>query len=307
MTIRIAIVGLGKIAHDQHIPAITGEPAFSLVATASADGAAIAGVPAFESFGSLLESELALDAVAVCTPPQARHAVAASALSHGLHVLLEKPPAASLGEVSALVALAQEHGPTLFAAWHSRYAAGVEEARNWLAPRTLHRATITWREDVRVWHPGQQWIWQPGGLGVFDPGINALSILTRVLPGSVMLRAAELDFPANRHAPIAARMSLETAAGAPIDADFDFRQTGPQSWDIAFETDGGSLTLSRGGAGLTVPDRTSAGPEREYPALYEHFARLIGAGKSDCDFTPFRLVADAFLRGRHCTVEPFED
>jgi D-galactose 1-dehydrogenase len=41
---------------------------------------------------------------------------------------------------------------------------------------------VIWREDVRVWHPGQDWIWQPGGLGVFDPGINALSIITHILP-----------------------------------------------------------------------------------------------------------------------------
>jgi hypothetical protein len=43
---------------------------------------------------------------------------------------------------------------------------------------------IVWHEDVRKWHPGQQWIWEPGGFGVFDPGINALSIATRIFPAS---------------------------------------------------------------------------------------------------------------------------
>lgn len=307
MTIRIAVVGLGKIAHDQHIAAIAADAGFSLVATASADGAALKGVPAFDCLDTLLASGLALDAVAVCTPPQSRHQVAAKALDAGLHVLLEKPPAASLSEVSALVGLADRRGVTLFAAWHSRYAAGVAEARDWLAERTILGGAITWREDVRVWHPGQLWIWQPGGLGVFDPGINALSILTQVLPDAVILRDATLETPANRQAPIAAQLSLETTAGAAIEADFDFRQIGSQSWDIVLDTDAGQLKLSGGGAQLMLPGGGSGGPDREYPALYADFARLIGARQSDCDVTPFRLVADAFLRGRRRTVEPFED
>ena len=64
------------------------------------------------------------------------------------------------------------------------------------------------------------------------------------------MTAAELCFPANREAPIAARLSLADAAGLSIAAEFDFRQTGPQSWDILIETDGGPLKVSGGGARL---------------------------------------------------------
>ena len=39
---------------------------------------------------------------------------------------------------------------------------------------------IDWRESVRKWHPGQEWVWEPGGFGVCDPGINALSIFTKI-------------------------------------------------------------------------------------------------------------------------------
>ena len=88
---------------------------------------------------------------------------------------------------------------------------------------------------------------QAGGLGVFDPGINALSVLTAILPDAVRLRGAELSFPSNRETPIAARLDLVTASGAEIDADFDWRQTGPQTWDITVETDDGTLELTGGG------------------------------------------------------------
>jgi len=307
VTTRIAIVGLGKIARDQHVPALFGNPAFVLAATVSPDGARMSGVPGFDSLEALLASGMPVDAVAVCTPPQVRHSIASIAIRHGLHVMLEKPPAASLGELRALMSEAASHCVSLFAAWHSRYAAGVEAARAWLAQRSVTGGLITWREDVRVWHPGQRWIWEPGGLGVFDPGINALSILTKILPQPLLLRSAVLDVPENRRAPIAARLSLETISGAPIAADFDFRQTGPQSWDIMLDTDRGRLELSGGGARLVVPGDTVIGPDREYPALYARFAELIAAGQSDCDEAPFRLVADAFLCGRFCVTDAFID
>jgi D-galactose 1-dehydrogenase len=222
--------------------------------------------------------------------------------------MLEKPPGAAVSELDPLIALAAERRRTLFATWHSRYAPAVEPARAWLAQRRIDKVQINWKEDVRVWHPGQDWIWQPGGLGVFDPGINALSILTRILPEPVFITAAELFFPANRQAPIAANLSITDANGLPISAEFDFRQTGPQSWDIIVGTDQGQLVLSRGGARMAADGKTLVeAPDQEYPGLYRRFVELTKTGASDVDLTPLRLVADAFLLGSRRIVDPFED
>jgi D-galactose 1-dehydrogenase len=158
---------------------------------------------------------------------------------------------------------------------------------------------------VRVWHPGQAW--EPGGLGVFDPGINALSIVTRILPRPIFLEAATLEIPANRAAPIAADLHFRDTGGAIVHMDLDWRQTGPQSWDIAVETDAGTLRLSSGGAVLTLPSGTQRDEDHEYPGLYARFATLIRTGRSDVDIDPLRLVADAFLRGTRVSVDPFED
>ncbi|MGY4290523.1 hypothetical protein ACVWXO_009789 [Bradyrhizobium sp. LM2.7] len=167
---------------------------------------------------------------------------------------------------------------------------------------------ISWKEDVRVWHPGQGWIWEPGGLGVFDPGINALSILTRILPRPVFVTAAELAFPANCQAPIAANLTMADIGGLPVTAEFDFRQTGPQSWDIVAETDRGLMTLSGGGRRMAVDDKVLAeAPDQEYRELYGRFVGLTATGASDVDLTPLRLVADAFLLGKRTIVEPFVD
>jgi D-galactose 1-dehydrogenase len=305
--IRIAVVGVGKIARDQHLPAIAGNKAFSLAATVSPRDPGVERVPHARSLEELIANGPAVDAVALCTPPQVRYDLAVQALSKGMHVFLEKPPGATLSEVVALESRAEKTGSTLFASWHSRFAAGVAPARAWLAERRIDSVSIVWREDVRVWHPGQAWIWEPGGLGVFDPGINALSIATHILPRPVFLQTATLEIPANRAAPIAADIQFRDTAGAPIHMDLDWRQTGPQSWDIVVETDAGTLKLANGGAVLTLPSGTEHAEDMEYPGLYARFASLIRGGRSDVDVAPLRLVADAFLRGHRKVVEEFHD
>ena len=305
--IRIAIVGVGKIAVDQHIPAIAGNADFVLAATVSPNHPGFPDTPHYKTLDELFASDVAVDAVALCTPPQVRYDLAAQALARGTHVFLEKPPGATLSEVAALVAEAEASGATLFASWHSRYAAGVEPARAWLAGREIHSAAIVWREDVRVWHPGQAWIWEAGGLGVFDPGINALSIATRIMPRPFFLQAATLFTPANRAAPIAAQLGFRDTAGLAISMDLDWRQTGPQSWDITVETDAGTLALAKGGAVLTLPEGEQHEEDREYPGLYARFATLVRERRSDVDTRPLQLVADAFLRGQRQSVEAFDE
>jgi D-galactose 1-dehydrogenase len=307
---RIGIVGLGKIAQDQHLPVIAADPIFELLAvsTRSTPPPAV-GVPVFGDYREMLALD-DLDAVAICTPPRARHAIARDALLAGKHVMLEKPPAATLSEIADLRALAQDHGRTLFATWHSRHNRAVDKARSHLTGETVRRLRVTWKEDVRRWHPGQTWIWEEGGFGVFDPGINALSILTTILPEPIFIRGAELQIPANKQAPIAVSLRFGTTrTEADLEAEFDFRQTGPQTWDILIETGTGRrLKLIEGGTKLELDGQLETeAPWREYRGVYGRFDELLKEGLSDVDDSPLRLVADAFLVGRRVTVEPFDE
>ncbi|QPZ92019.1 Gfo/Idh/MocA family protein [Thioclava electrotropha] len=301
---KLALVGIGKIALDQHVPAIAASPDWELAATVSRHGT-VEGGPAYTQIEEMLSAHPEIEVVSLCLPPVPRFLAARAALEAGRHVMLEKPPGATLAEVHALEAMASARGLTLFATWHSRMAHAVAAAKAWLADREVHSGRITWREDVRKWHPEQDWVFEPGGMGVFDPGINALSILTEILPAPVHLTSAELEFPANRQAPIAARLSFSGA----IEADFDWRQEGPQTWDIALETDAGSMALRLGGNVLEIGGTKAEGAEsimEEYPALYARMAELVRQGASDVDLAPMVHVADAFLLGRRTAVEDFE-
>jgi len=305
--INLAIVGVGKIVRDQHLPAVAKNNDYKLIAAASRHGL-VDGIDNFKSIEEMLAAVPAIQAVSLCMPPQYRYEAAEKALSAGKHVFLEKPPGATLSEVADLEALAASKGLSLFASWHSRYAPAVEAAKSFIAGTTLRSMQVNWKEDVRHWHPNQEWIWQAGGLGVFDPGINALSIVTHILPRPAFITAATLEFPENRDAPIAASMTFSDAKGLDLKAEFDWRQTGKQSWNIVAQTEAGEMVLSEGGAKLSIDGKlVHDEPEQEYPMLYKRFAEIVKAGKSDVDLAPLRHVADAFMLGRRKFVEAFHD
>ncbi len=168
-------------------PAIAADPRFELAATSSRSGKG--PQPAFTDWREMIRSVEGLQAVAITTPPGPRYEIARECLLAGLHCLLEKPPAAGLAEIADLDCLAEAQGaracsrpgmPSIIARWPPPLARSPVSAS--------HRWAITWHEDVHKWHPGQAWIWQPGGFGVFDPGINAFSIATKIFPGGLFVR-----------------------------------------------------------------------------------------------------------------------
>lgn len=301
----LGLVGVGKIVRDQHLPAIAATQNCNLIATADPH-ASLSDLPAYQGLEAMLDAHPDITAVSICTPTHLRYSQARAALMRGKHVLLEKPPGATLSEVEDLIATASKQGVSLFAAWHSRFAPGVAHAQQWLAERQVQRVEIEWKEDVRVWHPGQAWIWQPGGMGVFDPGINALSIATAILPQPFFLQQARLLMPSNTQTPIAAELSFTDPTGAEIEADFDFRQSGPPTWDMHIETDAGRSSLTNGGCRLVIKDEVIIeAEEREYQGLYARFAELIANKRSEVDIAPLRQVADAFLYGHREATDAF--
>jgi len=306
----IAIIGVGKIARDEHLPVIAGDPRFRLVGVVSRSGAKVEGVPTFATPAELYAAAPVLDAVAICTPPNVRHRIAREALDAGKHVLLEKPAAPTLAEIRDLTAHAAERGRVVFAASHSQFHRPVEPARLRLVGRRLARVAIEWTEDVRAWHPGQEWIWQDGNFGVFDSGINALSILAKIAPGPVYVKGAKLDYPANRDTPIAASLVLVCPAAAPgaqLTATFDWRRSDRQNWRVDIDVvDGPRLSLIDGGAKLLVDGRLEAtDAATEYADVYARFAELLARGETVVDGAASQLVADAFRLGERRTVEPF--
>ena len=302
--IRIAIVGYGKIAEDQHVPSIQANGRFELVATSSRSGQGVG--QKFTDWRELIRKVEGLEAVAITTPPGPRYTIARECIEAGLHCLLEKPPTTGLAEIADLDCLAQGKGVTLFNTWHAQHHSTVDAAAKALAGKRIKSMQIHWHEDVHKWHPGQQWIWEPGGFGVFDPGINAFSIATKIFPGSLFVEKALLSFPENAQTAIAADVSFYSPeADGPLTASLDWRRTEGEEWTITLETtDGTSVRLEDGGARLILngESRTDSGIG-EYPDIYRTFVDLIDERRSLVDVAPLRLVADCLLVGGRKLVE----
>jgi predicted dehydrogenase len=304
--IRIAILGFGKIAADQHLPAIQGNPRFELVASSSRSGKGVG--QSFADWRELIRSVEGLEAVAITTPPEPRYEMARECILAGLHCLLEKPPTVGLSEITDLACLAEQEQVSLYTTWHARHHPAVAAAALALGGKRIRSMEIIWHEDVTKWHPGQQWIWEPGGFGVFDPGVNAFSIATRIFPGSLFVREAELSIPPNVQTPIAAEVTFfSPEADGSLKASLDWRRSEGEEWTITVTTaDGIEVRLEQGGAALLIDGEPQSQQDPgEYPDIYAKFVDLLDERRSDVDVGPLRLVADCLLSGRRREVDPF--
>jgi D-galactose 1-dehydrogenase len=309
MTIRIGVIGLGQIARKRHLPAIAAHDGFALAGLASLGGGPdVAGLPVHAHHRTMLAT-CDLDAVAICTPPAARFAIARDALRAGKHVLLEKPPAGTLGEAEALARLAAREGRVLFATWHSQYNTAVEAARRFLADKAPDTLRVDWNEDFRAFHHDQDWIWQADGLGVFDMAINALSVISRIFADPPFVRDAELRIAANHVAPIAAVVRFGVAGeSGPLEMHTNWGHAGPDQRELRVATRcGHRLELLDSGGTLTIDGAVAVQEERaEYRMLYERFAALLCEGRSDIDLAPLRMTLDALAVGRRVALPRFE-
>jgi D-galactose 1-dehydrogenase len=307
---KIAVIGIGKIALDQHLPVISGSDRFELAATVSTRGISHGGLPVYRTPTELYAAHPEIGIVASCVPPAVRHAQVREALDAGKHVLMEKPPSPSIAEFQDLVAHARTRDRVLFQTWHSQYNPAVDRARAILAGEGVKSVRIDWRESVRKWHPGQDWVWEPGGFGVCDPGINALSIFTRIMPVPVFVQSATLGFPQNRQTPVDVRIDFKSVGPVQpeMSAHFNWLEGDDEVWRITIETGAGnSLLLDRGGTVLSVNGTQDTGaPSQEYERIYARFADLLDRSESHADGAPLVLVADAFLLGRRETLPKFD-
>ena len=306
--ISIAIYGLGKIAFDQHIPAIECSDNFQLAATVS-ESKAIPRVPSFSSLQELAESKIEVDAVALCMPPHPRYQIAMTAIEAGYDLLLEKPPCATVHESEAIFDAVQNAGVTIFASWHSRFAPMVDKAREWIVENGCDHFQIVWNENVLKWHPGQKWVSRVGGFGVLDPGINALSILASLFDVDFVFEDILFHRPSNWETPIAASFQMRATTDLVGEVNFDWLTSGSDIWEIRFFSGSNKMVLSHGGHKMFINDAPVGAqlPEMdEYTALYNHFSDLVRNKISDFDTAPLRFVEQLYEGAVWEEVEAFD-
>src|SRR3954452_11288917 len=140
-TVRVGLVGCGRIAQVAHLPAMEKTDAVRLVAVcdpSAAVAAAVArryGVPASYTDHAALLADPDIEAVLVTAPDRFHHAIATAALAAGRHVLVEKPLAPSVAEAEDLARRVPRSGLVLQVGAMKRHDPGLRYARDFIATR----------------------------------------------------------------------------------------------------------------------------------------------------------------------------
>ena len=128
--VRVGVIGVGHLGRH-HARLLAGLPDVQLTGVAdllldrAAAAAGTSGARVTADAADLLDC---VDAVTIAVPTQAHLQVARPFLERGIHVLVEKPMAASLAEAQEMIALAEAGGATLAAGHTERFNPAVTAA-----------------------------------------------------------------------------------------------------------------------------------------------------------------------------------
>jgi predicted dehydrogenase len=116
---RVALIGLGAVTEQIHLPASALLPEVELVAACEPDAARREevgrrfGIPALYADAETLLTKEKPDLVIVATPPDSHRDLCLLALAHGAHVFCEKPFVRDVAEADEVIAAAERRGLTV--------------------------------------------------------------------------------------------------------------------------------------------------------------------------------------------------
>ncbi|MCB0205572.1 MAG: Gfo/Idh/MocA family oxidoreductase, partial [Anaerolineae bacterium] len=137
--VRIGVIGVGNMG-QHHARIYASSPGSILIGVADTNqtrAEEIAGrynVAAFTNYLDLLDQ---VEAVSIAAPTTLHHRIGLDCLSQGIHLLMEKPLAASAAEATELAAAAEKSGMVLQVGHVERFNPTFVELANVLADHTI--------------------------------------------------------------------------------------------------------------------------------------------------------------------------
>lgn len=207
MSIKVGIIGCGKIAQVRHIPEYSANPhaqVYGFYDINQERARALAerfGGKAYASYEDLL-ADPQIEAVSVCAANHAHAEISIAALKAGKHVLCEKPMAITLEQCEAMVEAAERSGKYLMIGQNQRLAKAHKKAKELIEQgaigkvltfRTIfgHGGPETWSVD-----PGKNtWFFDKtkAAMGAMaDLGIHKTDMIQYVLGSKIVRTQAVL-------------------------------------------------------------------------------------------------------------------
>jgi myo-inositol 2-dehydrogenase/D-chiro-inositol 1-dehydrogenase len=218
LRVRLGVVGCGRVAELQHLPALRNVRGAEVTALADADPARLESTAErfrvarrYADYRELIASG-DVNAVAVCVPPKLHAEVALAALEAGKHVFVEKPLALGLDECRLLSAKAAERDRLkVLVGFNLRRHRLVRAARETirrgeLGEVTLVRTVFTSGMRLAPDYPEWRRRRETGGGALFELGVHHFDLLRFLLSAEVEEVYAS-SLASNETATVAARMS----------------------------------------------------------------------------------------------------
>lgn len=251
-TVKVAVLGAGGAAQVVHLPILKRLREVSvvgLVDTNLVKARTIAQRFEIESVARTLDDladRAEFDAVLVCSPTSEHETGVLSALSHGAHILCERPLVADSKVARRLIAAADKADRQLLVANNLRYRFDLRAIKHFVTSGEMGSVThlrSIWlnRRSIR---PRRGWRRDPsraGGGAMMDLGAQALDIILWILDYPLVERVS-----AHTHG----RGEVETSAMMQLSIEGGASAAIEVSWELIDERDRHSVVLlgTRGSA-----------------------------------------------------------
>jgi len=309
----LAIIGYGSIAkvHERILDELTEETGSRLVAIADPEREHTDHrIRSFRTHEDLLASqEVHVDAVIVATPHSTHVEIARDALFAQKDVFLEKPPTLRMEDLNDLERIATAQGNVLFTGLHTRYRPEVEAAKKALEHEEIRTIHIRYAEDALRWHGPQAWVLDPviaGGGALIDSGINAVSVITYILPNlEYRVLSCQKYYQENIRVETSVKVGFEFGDKGAGTIQMDWLHKGVEARQILIQT--ASLhyflidlvqgQLRRDGqviSGLEEGSRAEVDLALEYRGLFRDFFEHLRQRKSLVSKKELQFVLDAY-------------
>jgi len=189
-TFRWGLVGYGDLSEKRLAAALRDNSKSTLTGVwgrqfaRTKDFAARHQIPgAYQLLDELWDS--GIDGVYICTPTASHYEYAMAAMQRGIHVIVDKPMAASSEECEKLVQAAQDADVKLAVAFYLRFHPKMQKVRELIAEGAL--GTITWvnivcsgwynpgEDDPKYWRVQKRF--SGGGGALSDIGVHRFDLL----------------------------------------------------------------------------------------------------------------------------------
>lgn len=328
----LGLIGFGNIGKI-HYGALTksGQTDFYVQAIADLSVQAVNdSVKFYDDYRELLKNPN-IQAVSINTPPNTHHQLVMDALRVGKHVLVEKPPALTVAQCEEMSVCANQQERVLFMSFHARYNLSVEAAKEELVDKNIEGIDIQYSEYAPNYHDTHGWIYNPeiaGGGVLIDSGINALSVVTYVLPDWISFSVKDAKFKKAEGFKVETKAHVGFSFGSKGSGtlSMDWMNKGPQVRQVTFKADGDTYVVdivknifSKNGevrvnvdASREIVDQQSeykqslrlrlkqslnSSLSSEYRGVYRDFARHLAQGKSLISTKELAFIQEAYKRG----------